>query len=92
MTKKIALSFVLQLCLLVSFAQVKIQHLLTENLTNPIGLDALQPRLSWQLISDKRNVVQTAYEIVVSEGKNSVWKTGKVATDQSVQVPYAGTI
>ena len=92
MTKKNALSFIFQLCLIVSFAQVKIQHLLTENLTNPIGLDALQPRLSWQLISDKRNVVQTAYEIVVSEGKNSVWKTGKVATDQSVQVPYAGTI
>ncbi|MBC7382870.1 MAG: family 78 glycoside hydrolase catalytic domain, partial [Bacteroidia bacterium] len=92
MIKKIALSLIIQLCLLVSFAQVKIQYLLTENLTNPIGLDVLQPRLSWQLISDKRNVVQTGYEIVVLEGKNSVWKTGKVATDQSVQVPYAGAL
>ncbi len=90
MIKKFALSVVLQLCLLVNFAQVNIQHLLTENLTNPIGLDALQPRLSWQMISDKRNQMQTAYEIVISEGKNKVWKTGKVVSDQSVQVPYAG--
>ena len=92
MTKKIALSVILQLCLLISFAQVKIQHLLTENQTNPGGLDAVQPRLSWQLLSDKRNVTQTAYEIVVSEGKNAVWKSGKVISDHSVQVPYAGTL
>ncbi len=71
-------------------AQVKLQNLLTENQTNPIGVDIKQPRFSWQLVSDLRNVSQTAYEIIVSSGKNSVWKSGKITSDQSVHVPYAG--
>ena len=92
MTKKIALSVILQLCLIIGFAQVKIQYLLTENRANPIGLDATLPRFSWQLLSDKRGVAQTAYEILVLEGKNAVWKTGKITSNQSVQVVYAGTL
>jgi len=90
MTKKILLPALLQLCMLAGFAQVKIQHLLTENLTNPIGLDVQQPRFSWQLASDKRNVAQTAYELKVSADKGQVWSSGKVSSSQSVQVPYAG--
>jgi alpha-L-rhamnosidase len=79
-----------------AIAQVKVQNLLTENLVNPIGLDATQPRFSWQLVSDKRNVLQTAYEIriandpaAITKGKNS-WSTGKVTSDQSTLVPYKG--
>lgn len=76
---------------LMSFAQVKIQSLQTENLINPIGLGMQKPRFSWQLASDKRNIAQTAYEIIVSEGKVPLWKSGKVTSNQSVQVAYAGT-
>jgi len=72
-------------------AQVKLQNLLTENVTNPIGIDVQQPRFSWQLVSDQRNVTQTAYEIIVSSGKGNMWKSGKIMSDQSVHVPYAGT-
>ena len=75
---------------IVSTAQVKVQNLLIENLTDPVGIDIKQPRFSWQLTSDQRNVTQTAYEINLSSGKTSVWKSGKVASDQSVHVPYAG--
>ena len=71
-------------------AQVKVVNLLTENQTNPIGLDVLQPRFSWQLVSDQRNVSQTAYEIMVSSGKGTAWKSGKVMSGHSVHVPYAG--
>src|SRR4030095_5048671 len=74
----------------VTNAQVKVQNLLCENLTNPIGLDVQQPRFSWQLVSDQRNVFQTAYEIIVSSGKGSAWKSGKVMSDRSVHVQYAG--
>ncbi len=49
-----------------------------------------QPRFSWQLVSDKRNTAQTAYEIIVSADKGPLWKSGKVASTQSVQVSYAG--
>lgn len=80
-----ALLFILNLS-----AQVKVQRLLTENMTDPIGLDVRQPRFSWQLAGDQRNIEQTAYEINVSEGKTNVWKSGKVMSDQSVHVPYAG--
>ncbi len=72
-------------------AQVKVVNLLTENQTNPIGLDVQQPRFSWQLVSEQRNISQTAYEITVSGSKGTAWKSGKITSDRSVQVPYAGT-
>ena len=75
---------------LISDAQVKLQNLLTENMRDPIGIDVQQPRFSWQLAGNQRNVMQTAYEVTVSEGKNNVWKSGKVKSDQSVHVLYSG--
>ena len=75
---------------LISDAQVKLQNLLTENMRDPIGIDVQQPRFSWQLAGNQRNVMQTAYEVTVSEGKNNVWKSGKVMSDQSVHVLYSG--
>src|SRR5258705_4522988 len=75
----------------VANAQVKVQYLLCENQTNPIGIDMQQPRFSWQLVSDQRNVSQTAYEIIVSGAKGAIWKSGKIMSDRSVHVPYAGT-
>jgi alpha-L-rhamnosidase len=82
----------LQLLCLLSLAQVKPGHLLTENLTNPIGLDVRQPRFSWQLSAPERGLQQTAYEIKVTRGgKEVVWSSGKISSDQSLWVPYAGT-
>ncbi|MGZ8511214.1 MAG: glycoside hydrolase family 78 protein, partial [Chitinophagaceae bacterium] len=72
-------------------SQVKVQHLLTENLVDPVGIDIQQPRFSWQILSDQRNVLQSAYEIKLSSGKKNEWRTGKVLSDQSVQVPYQGS-
>lgn len=71
-------------------AQVKVQNLLTENLSDPIGIDSQQPRFSWQLLSDQRNVLQTAYEIKVESGKKNTWSSGKILSGESVQVPYKG--
>ena len=74
-----------------ALAQVKLQNVLIENRTNPVGLDTKQPRFSWQLISDKKNVMQSAYEVkVTDENKKQVWTSGKVNSDQSVFVPYGG--
>ncbi len=72
-------------------AQVKVQNLLTENLSDPIGIDSPQPRFSWQLFSDQRNVLQTAYEIKVSSGKKNTWSSGKILSGESVQVAYKGS-
>lgn len=64
---------------------------------NPVGIDVEKPRLSWQIESDKRGVSQSAFEIRtaathkdVASGKNIIWSTGKVKSDQSIQVVYNG--
>lgn len=79
-----------QIVLLTSYTQVTVKNLRCESLTNPIGIAVAEPRLSWQLLSDKRNTLQTAYEIKVVDNKQPVWTSGKVSTDQSVNVFYAG--
>lgn len=74
-------------------------HLLCENLVNPLGLDVPRPRFSWQLLAGKnqRDVRQTAYELRVAPtpaalatGRGVGWASGKVASDSSVHVTYAG--
>ena len=74
-----------------SFSQLTVTNLLTENRINPIGIDAVQPRFSWQLNSDKRNTMQTAYEIKITSGKKNIWSSGKVNDDSSVHVVYKGS-
>ena len=66
--------------------------------TNPIGLDVRQPRLSWQSQAAQRDAWQTAYQILADERPDALeaaacglWDSGKVASDASVHVPYAGT-
>lgn len=76
------------------FGQTTLKNPLTENQKNPLGVD-VSPRFSWQLVSEKRNVMQTAYEIRVSDAlpslsKANVWSSGKVNSDQSLFVPYSG--
>ncbi|MGV8137724.1 MAG: family 78 glycoside hydrolase catalytic domain [Mangrovibacterium sp.] len=80
------------------FAQVEVKNLLVENRVNPSGVSELYPRLSWQLYSSKRNVVQTAFDIRVSEslgslieGKELIFSTGKIPSDQSVYVQFTGS-
>jgi len=65
--------------------------------SNPIGIDIAKPRLSWQIISDADNVKQTAFEIKVANSSKDLtkkdqlrWSSGKVESDQSVNVSYEG--
>lgn len=71
----------------------EVKQLICEYKTNPIGIDVQKPRLSWKIVSDKENLMQTAYEIRVTYqtpiGK-AVWTSGKVNSSQSVNVPYDG--
>jgi alpha-L-rhamnosidase len=98
MTKKLivaSLSLLLS-CSLV-FSQSTVVDPKVENATNPIGIDIARPVFSWKLQSDKRNVSQTAYEIKVAKDaaslgsdKNLVWSSGKVGSDKSLYIEYAG--
>jgi alpha-L-rhamnosidase len=78
-------------------AQVAVKNLRCEMLVNPLGIDAVQPRFSWQLESDKRNVVQTSFQIIVSSneqklkaGDGDVWKSATINESRSLLISYAG--
>jgi alpha-L-rhamnosidase len=92
--KKIASVLLLFLMMkTIGHPQVAVTDLLTENRVNPVGMDVTNPGFSWQLQSDKRNVMQVAYEIKISTaGKSSttVWSGNKVMSDSSVHVAYKG--
>ena len=67
------------------------------NRNNPTGVNTATPRLSWNIISKENNSFQTAYSILVSSKKElleknngDIWDTGKVLSDQSINVIYAG--
>jgi hypothetical protein len=74
-----------------------VARLACEYQARPLGVQQLTPTLSWQLSSAQRNVAQTAYRILVSDDSNTlgrhvgnVWDSGKITTNSSLQVPYAG--
>jgi hypothetical protein len=60
---------------------------------DPLGVDAERPRLSWTLESGRNGARQTAFQIRVGSGagKTDLWDTGRVASTDTVNIPYAGT-
>src|ERR1043166_945681 len=61
-----------------------------EYLTNPLGIDAARPRLSWRITSAERNTVQSAYQMQVTRAGRPVWDSGRIQADSSIFVAYAG--
>ena len=79
------------------YAQVKVQDLRCEMLVNPLGIDVKEPRLSWRIASDQRNVQQTSYQVLVASTKEQLardeadtWNSGKQNSSQSIHVYYSG--
>jgi alpha-L-rhamnosidase len=78
-------------------ATLELASLRTEYKENPLGIDAARPRLSWQIRSDARGVVQSAYQIQVARserdlrsGRDLVWDSGRVDSAESVHRVYGG--
>jgi alpha-L-rhamnosidase len=72
-------------------------RLRVEHLIIPLGIDARQPRLSWVPEQSGSGQCQQAYQILVASspaliasGQGDLWDSGRVASDQSVLVPYGG--
>ncbi|WP_404197995.1 alpha-L-rhamnosidase [Streptomyces tauricus] len=66
-----------------------------EYVRHPLGVDAQHPRLSWPMASDEPGARQSGYQIRVASSVSrlsepDVWDSGKVVSDESVLVPYAG--
>ena len=69
---------------------VSVSWLRVENMEQPLAIDTNEPRFSWLIKSDKQNVKQTAYQIIVNNNQGEVWNSGKVESDQQLWVPYGG--
>jgi len=72
-------------------------HLQCEGMQEPLGIDIVDPRLSWQLQDSVRGARQTAYEVRVASSADAlaqnhadVWDSGQVNSDESVNVVYGG--
>ena len=87
---------------LAGFSATDVTNLRCEYRENPLGIDVAKPRLSW-IIEDGgqktegRGLRQTAYQILaassealLAKDKGDLWDSGKVASDQSIQVEYEG--
>lgn len=78
-------------------SSLKVEETTVEMRKNPEGVAVSAPRFSWQLVTDKQDVMQTAYQIEVADsekglqaGSGLVWNSGRVESGQSVLVKYAG--
>ncbi|OXU15095.1 family 78 glycoside hydrolase catalytic domain [Sedimentisphaera salicampi] len=76
---------------------LKPENLRCEYRTNPLGIDAAKPRLSWTVSSDKRNQSQRAYRILAATSprkltpeKADLWDSVKVISDNTIAVEYQG--
>jgi len=72
-------------------------NLRCEYLRNPLGIDARQPRFSWVLAHTGRGQKQSAYQVLVAtrpellgQDEGNQWDSGKVESEDSIQVPYNG--
>lgn len=68
-----------------------------EDQADPIAVDTLTPRLSWELHSTRRGTRQTAWQIQVASapqlfrrGRPDLWDSGKVLSAAQNQIPYQG--
>jgi alpha-L-rhamnosidase len=75
-----------------------ITNLIVENMENPIGIDKVQPRFSWKMVSDTRGAKQIAYEITLADSEKNlkngkyIWNSQKQVSERSISVKYTGNV
>jgi alpha-L-rhamnosidase len=73
------------------------KYLRCENLIDPLGIDVVNPRLSWYSDSQQRAQTQVAYQILVASSlgqlnanNGDLWDSKKIFSDQSINIIYKG--
>jgi alpha-L-rhamnosidase len=89
------LAFVLAFAANAALSPVKLR---CEYAVNPLGVDVPNPRLFWIDESADRGQRQIAYQIIAATSRKSLhankgdlWDSGKVVSDETIQIPYAGS-
>ena len=98
MTPRASLTLATAICLLCACARPGApSDLRCEYTVNPDCVDAPAPRLSWVMNAGGHNRSQSAYRVIVasnesllSPGKADLWDSGKVCSDSTYGVVYAG--
>ncbi len=92
-----SLLLVIPACTSTGTTEIAVNDLRCEYRTNPLGIDCGNPRLSWVLESDIRAQEQSAYRVIVAgtreniqAGKGDLWDSGRIDSNQSVEVVYQG--
>jgi len=78
-------------------AAAAVRNLRCELEEDPVGVDVVHPRLSWNITSPERGVMQEAFEILVASdkaeldaGTGDMWNSGRTESDNSIGVRYQG--
>lgn len=97
MNKLLSTTLFLLLTTTPTFAALQAANLRCEYRVNPVGIEAARPRLSWTLESAQRGARQSAYQILVASTpqllqrqRGDLWDSGRVASDETTQIPYGG--
>jgi alpha-L-rhamnosidase len=74
-----------------------VERLRCEYRVDPLSVEAAQPRLAWESHDARRGAKQTAYQVLVASspeklaaGEGDLWDSGRVASERSIHVAYAG--
>jgi len=77
--------------------EITVKQLRCEYRSNPMGIEADKPGLSWIIESSGRSQRQRGYEILVAsneqilrQNKADLWNSGKVESSQTIQIFYDG--
>lgn len=76
-----------------AMAGTMLKELKVEHDKTPLAVSSLTPRFAWQMVADdnKRGWKQKAYHIIVKDEQgNKVWDSGKIDSDKSINIQYAG--
>lgn len=76
---------------------INVERLRCEYRSNPMGIDVIQPHLSWVLQSEIRGQKQSSYQIIVAssrkkliQNQGDLWDSGKVESRRSIHVVCQG--
>lgn len=70
---------------------MKVQNITCERVHTPLAVTNPHPRFCWEIESDEKNVLQSAYRIIVKDHTDTVvWDSGKVESRETVDISYAG--
>ena len=69
---------------------LSLYDLTVEQKNAPLGLDEPRPAFGWKLKSDRQNVTQKSYRLIVSDENETLWDSGAVESEKSSFVIFEG--